>query len=88
MSTFPTNDVDARAAALYFKQHLRVTHLGVLFVRDAYGSQFSRDLAVAATTEQNITLKAVPYEGRDVESKGRAMLAHKGTGFRVEYHRM
>ena len=62
-----------------------MTHLGVLFIRDGYGSQFSRDLAVVATTEQDITLKEVLYEGRDVESIRRAMLAHKGTGFRVEY---
>ena len=81
MRTVPTNAVDARAAALYFKQHLRLTRLGVLFIRDAYGSQFASDLAAAATA-QDIIVKAVPYEGGDVESIRRAMLELKGTGLK------
>ncbi|KAI2495203.1 G-protein coupled GABA receptor [Fragilaria crotonensis] len=68
----------------HYTQHLHVTRLGVLFIRDAYGSQFAKDLASAAS-EQNIIIKAVPYEGGDVESIRRAMLELKGTGMRYMF---
>jgi ABC-type branched-subunit amino acid transport system substrate-binding protein len=84
MRTVPTNAVDARAAALYFRHHLRVTRLGVLFIRDAYGSQFAKDLTSAAK-DQNITVKSVPYEGGDLESIRRAMQELKETGLRYMF---
>jgi len=63
----PTNRVDAKAVVTYFKS-LGVTHFGVLFVRDPYGSEFSRDLNSAAAAEGDMTVASAAYNDGDEQS--------------------
>jgi ABC-type branched-subunit amino acid transport system substrate-binding protein len=81
MRTVPTNAVDAEAAVLYFRDHLQISHFGVLFVRDAYGSQFASDLGAACATN-NITMTMVSYEDGDMLSIRNAMQMLKNYGLR------
>jgi hypothetical protein len=72
----PTNRMDAKAYILYLKS-LGVVHFATLFVRDAYGNEFNRDLRVAAA-EYNIHMTSVSYQDGDNNSIDRAIAALKG----------
>lgn len=56
----PTNRLDAQAHVLYLKS-FGVHHFACLFVRDAYGSEFNRDLKNAAA-EYGLHMHAVSYQ--------------------------
>lgn len=62
MRTVPTSAVDARATVEYF-QSLGVYRFGVMFSRDVYGSEFSRNLQNAAKI-YDMSVVAVSYEDR------------------------
>ena len=63
--TVPTNQGDAKAMAL-FLQFLNITHVGVLFINDAYGNDFLSDLVVELN-DVNIIVFSHPYDNLSAE---------------------
>lgn len=70
-----TNRLDAKAYVLYLKS-LGVHHFAVLFVRDAYGNEFNRDLKVEAH-ESGMHMTSVSYQDGDDGSIDQALEALK-----------
>lgn len=66
MRTVPTNRLDAEAFIVYLK-HIGVTHVAILHVRDAYGSEFNRDL-MDVSSKENIVVKSAAYDDGDESS--------------------
>jgi hypothetical protein len=60
--TLPTNRVDSKAVVAYFKS-LGVTHFGVLFIKDPYGSEYNRDLMSEANNEKMTVISAAWDDG-------------------------
>ena len=58
--SIPTSRIDSKAVIAYFKS-IGVTHFGVLFIRDAYGSEYNRDLASEAS-KQNMTVVSAAWD--------------------------
>lgn len=81
--TIATNTGMAEATALYFKD-MGVTYLGVLFVRDGYGTSFQKDLADAAA-RHGIKLHKMPYEENDIKSIQSALRQLKSCHARYIY---
>lgn len=71
----PTNRLDAMAYVLYLKS-LGVFHFSVLYVRDAYGEEFNRDLKVAAD-ELGMHAFSVSYHDGESSSIDQALQALK-----------
>jgi ABC-type branched-subunit amino acid transport system substrate-binding protein len=63
--TVPTNQGDAKAMAL-FLEHLQITHVGILFINDAYGNDFHSDL-VRELYDVNIIVFSYPYDNMSAE---------------------
>lgn len=59
----PTNRVDSKAVVAYFKS-LGVTHFGIVYIRDPYGSEYNRDLSNTAK-ENNMTVVSVAWDESD-----------------------
>ena len=71
--TVPTNQGDARAMALYL-QYLQITHVGILFINDAYGNDFHSDL-VRELYSMNITVASHPYDNMSAEQSIHQLVA-------------
>jgi hypothetical protein len=63
--TIPTNQGDAKAITL-FLQHLQITHVGILFINDAYGNDFHSDL-VRELYGADISVLSYPYDNMSEE---------------------
>jgi len=78
--TIPTNELDSKATVTYLKS-LGVSHFGVLFIRDTYGSEFKRGLERAAAGE-NMTVVSAAWDDGDEASIVSALQKLHSTQFR------
>jgi hypothetical protein len=76
----PTNRIDSKAVVAYFKS-LGVTHFGILFIKDPYGNEYSRDLRNEAAAE-NMTVVSAAWDHKDEASIIGALEKLKSTQFR------
>jgi Receptor family ligand binding region len=76
----PTNAGDATAMAIYFKS-IGVSHFGCLFIRDDFGTSFSKDVFLAAESHGLVVI-SIAFEAESTESIKEALQFLKGTNLR------
>ena len=76
----PTNAGDATAMAIYF-QSIGVSHFGCLFIRDDFGTSFSKDVFLAAQAH-GLVVTSIAFEAESTESIKEALQFLKATNLR------